>query len=180
MGVSIGSDDAKNGKNTYLLVVMRVRLSQKIGLLDLMNWTQSKKGNGYKIRTKSVRDYWEMRLMLHMQSIYYWHTNVDLLGVCPCPPGIQIFSARRPIRGEIFLLKRATFWPGDTIRAVSALFYQYLQDFYSIFHLKNSKKGKNMMSCTRLYVYSTETLMVQGRKKRLLSLPKELFENTCR
>ena len=60
---------------------MRVRLSQKIGLLDLTNRTRFKKGIGYKIRTKSVRDYLGMRLILHTQSIYYWHTNVDLLGV---------------------------------------------------------------------------------------------------
>ena len=57
---------------------MRVRLSQNIGLLDLTNRTRFKKGNGYKICTKSVRDYWGMRLMLHTRSIYYWQTNVDL------------------------------------------------------------------------------------------------------
>ena len=55
MGIKIGGDDSKSGKNTHLLVVMRVRLSQKIGLLDLTNWTQFKKGNGIKIRTKNVR-----------------------------------------------------------------------------------------------------------------------------
>ena len=37
MGVTIGGDAAKIGMNTHLLVVMRVRLSQKIGLLDLEN-----------------------------------------------------------------------------------------------------------------------------------------------
>ena len=55
-GVTIGGDAAKNGKNTNELVIMRERLSQKIGLLDLTNRTQFKKGNGYKIRTKRVRD----------------------------------------------------------------------------------------------------------------------------
>ena len=75
-------------KNTHLLVIMSVRLSQKIGLLDLTNRTQFKKGNGYKIRTKSVRDYWGMSLMLHTRSIYYWHKNADLLGVCSCKNGI--------------------------------------------------------------------------------------------
>ena len=39
------------------------------------------KGNGYKMRTYSVRDNWVMRLMLHMPSICYGHTNVDLMGV---------------------------------------------------------------------------------------------------
>ena len=39
MGVTIGYDADKSVKNTYFLVVMRVRLSQNIGLLDLKNWT---------------------------------------------------------------------------------------------------------------------------------------------
>ena len=34
------------GKNAHLLVIMCVRLSQKIGLLDFTNWTRFKKGNG--------------------------------------------------------------------------------------------------------------------------------------
>ena len=46
MGVTIGGDAAKSGKNTHLLVIMRVRLSQNIGLLDLKNRTPFKKGNG--------------------------------------------------------------------------------------------------------------------------------------
>ena len=37
MGVAIGGDAPKSFKNTSLLVAMQVRLSQKIGLLDLMN-----------------------------------------------------------------------------------------------------------------------------------------------
>ena len=65
MGVTIGGDAAKSGKDTHLSVVMSMRISQNIGLLDLTNRTRFKKGNGYKIRTKSVRDYWGMRLMLH-------------------------------------------------------------------------------------------------------------------
>ena len=56
MGVKMGGDAAKSGKNTHLLVLIRVRLSHNIGLLDLTNRTQSKKVNGYKIRTKSVHD----------------------------------------------------------------------------------------------------------------------------
>ena len=39
MGVTIGGGDAKGGKNTHLLVIMNVRLFQKIGLLGLMNQT---------------------------------------------------------------------------------------------------------------------------------------------
>ena len=35
IGVAIGGDAAKSDKKTHLLVLMRVRLSQKIGLLDL-------------------------------------------------------------------------------------------------------------------------------------------------
>ena len=39
MGVTLGGDSAMFFKNTHLLVVMRVSLSQKIGLLDLTNGT---------------------------------------------------------------------------------------------------------------------------------------------
>ena len=39
MGVTIGGDAAKSVKNTHLLVIMCVRLSQKIGLLDFTNRT---------------------------------------------------------------------------------------------------------------------------------------------
>ena len=81
MGVTIGDDDEKSGRNTHLLVIMRMSISQKIGLLDLTNRTQFKKGNGYKIRTKSVHNYWGIYLMLHTPSIYYWHKNIDLPGV---------------------------------------------------------------------------------------------------
>ena len=42
MGVKIGRDSAKSGKNTHLLVMICVRISQKIGLLDLMNLTRFK------------------------------------------------------------------------------------------------------------------------------------------
>ena len=65
-GVKIGGDAAKIGKNTHLLVVMRVRQYQKIGLLDLKNRTRFKKLNGYKIRMNLFRDYWGIRLMLNM------------------------------------------------------------------------------------------------------------------
>ena len=37
MGLKIGGDAEKSGKNTPLLVIMRMRLSQKTGLLDLTN-----------------------------------------------------------------------------------------------------------------------------------------------
>ena len=81
MGVTIGGDTAKSGKNAHLLVVMQVRLLQKIGPLDLTNPTEFKKVNGYKIRMKSLCNYWGVRITLHTPSIYYWHTNVDLPGV---------------------------------------------------------------------------------------------------
>ena len=44
--MEIGGSAANSGKNTPLLVIMRVRLLQKIGLPDLTNRTQFKKGNG--------------------------------------------------------------------------------------------------------------------------------------
>ena len=46
MWVTIGGDVTKNGKNTHLLVIILIRLSQKIGLIDLKNRTQFIKGNG--------------------------------------------------------------------------------------------------------------------------------------
>ena len=42
VGVTIGCGAAKSGKNTNFLVIIRVRLSQKIALLDLMNQTRFK------------------------------------------------------------------------------------------------------------------------------------------
>ena len=80
-GAKIGGDDAKSGNNTYLLVVMRVRLLQNIGVIVLMNRNQIKNLNGYKIRIKSVCNYWLMCLTLHTRYIYYRHKNVDLLGM---------------------------------------------------------------------------------------------------
>ena len=50
---------------------------------------------------------------------------------------------------------------------------QFLHHFSS--SKKVAKKNEFMMSCPRLYVESIETLRGQGRKKMLLSLPKELF-----
>ena len=81
MGVKIGGDAAKSVKNTHLLVIMRVWPSQKTDLLDLTNWTQFKKGNGQKQRTKIKHDYYGMFFMLHTQYYYYTHKNIELLGV---------------------------------------------------------------------------------------------------
>ena len=83
MGTTIGGNAAKSGKKNHFLVVRCLRLLQKIVLLDLTNRTRLKKGNGYKICTESVRYNWGMRVMINTPSIYYLHTNVDLLGVYP-------------------------------------------------------------------------------------------------
>ena len=80
IGVAIGVDATKSGKNNNLLVIMRVRLLQKDGLCELTNRIRFKEGSGHNILTKSVRDYCRMSLMLNMPYIYYRHTNVDLLG----------------------------------------------------------------------------------------------------
>ena len=69
MGVKIGFNAEKSAKNTHLVVVMRVRLSHNIGLINLTNRTQLKKVNVYIIHTKSVRDYWGMCLMIHTRYI---------------------------------------------------------------------------------------------------------------
>ena len=44
-GVTTGDDTTKSGKKTHLLVIMCLRLLQKIGLLDLKNRNWFKKGN---------------------------------------------------------------------------------------------------------------------------------------
>ena len=68
MGETIGGYAAKSVKRTHLIVIMCMIILQRISLLDLTNWTQFQKKrleNTYEI----VRDYWGMRLMLHMLSI---------------------------------------------------------------------------------------------------------------
>ena len=88
-------------------------------------------------------------------------------------------SFRSLVRGDIFLLKSHPslaqghimnhFGPFCTrIYIISTAFFRVQ---------KGSKKDKNMMSYTRLYVDPTETLMYQARKMRLLSLLKEWCEN---
>ena len=71
MGVTIGFDADKSGKNTHMLVVMRGKPSQKIGLIDLKNQTRFKKGSRYKICTKSVHNYWGMCSMINTRYIHY-------------------------------------------------------------------------------------------------------------
>ena len=90
-------------------------------------------------------------------------------------------SVRRPVIGEIFLLKRVHFWSGDTIRDTLVLFYQDLHNFYSIFRiLKSGKKDENIISCTRFYVDSTDTLMGQRRESIIIIPTKDLFDNMWR
>ena len=60
MGVTTMDDSAKSYKNTNLKVVILMRLSQNIVMLDLRNLTQSKKVNRWKICMKSVCNYWEI------------------------------------------------------------------------------------------------------------------------
>ena len=91
MEVTIGGGAAKISKNTHLLAIMRVRLSQKISLIDLANQTKFKKGNGDKQRTKSVCYSCGFFLMLHTTSYYYAHINVDLLGVWAAKIGQEIY-----------------------------------------------------------------------------------------
>ena len=54
MGMKIEGNAVESEKNIHLIVIMRVRISQKIGLLDSTNRTRSKKVNGYKQRAKIV------------------------------------------------------------------------------------------------------------------------------
>ena len=69
MGVTIGGDPSKNGKNTHLLVILCVTLSHKIGLNNLMNQTQIKKVNGQKQCTKLIWDYCRFSIRIHTQIV---------------------------------------------------------------------------------------------------------------
>ena len=54
MGMKIGGDAAKSGKNTHLLVIIRVGLLPKNWSAQLDKSKLFQKGNVYKIRTKIV------------------------------------------------------------------------------------------------------------------------------
>ena len=96
----------------------------------------------------------------------------------PLKYSIQILDPEDQSEGRYYFSNRARFWPGDTIRDVLSLLYQDLHNLYSIFFVqKDSKKDENMISWTRLSVESTDTLMGQARKSRLLILLKEWREN---
>ena len=71
------------GKNTHLLVIMRMRLLQIFLYIWLDELYPIQKSKQLEICTKSVRYYWGMRLMLHMRYIHYMNTNVDLLARTP-------------------------------------------------------------------------------------------------
>ena len=43
IGIKVGGDAAKIRNNNHLLVIIHVALSQKIGLCNLIDWTQFKK-----------------------------------------------------------------------------------------------------------------------------------------
>ena len=81
MGVTIGGDATKIVKNTHLLVVMRTRLSQEIGLIYLRNWTRFKKGNVYKIRTK-VCTITGKCVECYIHGIYTTSTQISNSWVC--------------------------------------------------------------------------------------------------
>ena len=54
MGVKLGGNAAKSVKNTHFLAIKRVKISQKIGLLDLMSRTQFKK----EMARKNIQKVW--------------------------------------------------------------------------------------------------------------------------
>ena len=69
MGVKIGGDDAKSGKNTNLLVIMYVRLSQKISLHNFPNQNWFKNENSWKKHMKNICDYCGIHVLLHMRIL---------------------------------------------------------------------------------------------------------------
>ena len=81
MGVKIGVILQKSGNNTHMVVIRRVILSQKIGLLDLTNCNRLKKRKRLGKRTKSIAVTEELVSYYIHAPYYYTHTNVDLLWV---------------------------------------------------------------------------------------------------
>ena len=92
----------------------------------------------------------------------------------PWKSDIQILVSEDQSWGIYYFSNCAHFFARDIIWDVLALFVtgytQFLQYFLGS---KNLQKDKNMMSCTRLYVESTDILRGEWRKWRLLSLPTE-------
>ena len=102
MGVKIGSDAGKIGKNTRLLVVMRARLSHKIGLHNLTNWNRLKKMKRLETIYKTYLQLLKSFFNVTCAHLITTHTQKCrplvgvswgfVLGVCP-GGGIGMFHA---------------------------------------------------------------------------------------
>ena len=90
MGVTIGGDAAKSGENTHLLVIMGVRLSQKIGYARLDESDSIKKRKRLENTYKKCA-----RLLGNGFNVTY---DVYLLRAQKCRPpwGVPPLSARAP------------------------------------------------------------------------------------
>ena len=72
-----------------------------------------------------------------------------------CPSDL-VFSEVH-LDGSYSFIKCTHFEPCYLIWDVLAILYQLLHNFYSIYQgLKSSQDDENMMSCTRIYVKTTE------------------------
>ena len=106
-------------------------------------------------------------------SIFFYGPRYHPLVHIPFKYYHQNSSQRGDITSQKWL-----FCPRDILWNVLALLYQDLPSFYRIFEgLKSSKKDKSMMSCTRIYVEPTDSMMIQESKRRLIILLMGLLEN---
>ena len=106
------------------------------------------------------------RLFCHVQFLllsFCGDSSVSANRQVKIKPSLSQFSVpsrKRPCLSHRHVTRR--FDPScNTIYIVSKSFLRVL---------KSSKKDENMMSCTILYIESTETLIGQARKKRFLTL----------
>ena len=85
-------------------------------------------------------------------------------------------SIRSSVRGEIFLLKLCPFLAQEHNMKHFGPFCTSIYITSTVFLrvYKSSKKDKNMMSCTRIYVEPTYSLVRQARKGILLSPLKRI------
>ena len=92
MGVKNWGDAEKSGKNTHLIVIMRVKLSQKIGMHNLTIWTRFKKVKWLEKHKKSIHDYCEIHLMLHTHTLLLCaRKSLTPDGVIPSAHGTAVF-----------------------------------------------------------------------------------------
>ena len=108
-------------------------------------------------------------LVLAWSKVKKFKTRLRVERSLPCPFTIQ-FLASKDQSDRKYTFSNAPLFPQGTKSEEFWPFYIRIYTIYTAFFLsKKLQKYENMMSCTRLYVDYTDTLMCQARKMRLLS-----------